>query len=128
MFIITGILDITKMATTTNTSSDNNNDNGDSNDNNSNDDDNKINIMDQVKDRYGFFLTDDYHKSLSMSSDVNEQRRLKEAERTIKWTRMLKKGFPYLHQYRKAKLKRRIRKGITTIITKNYYCYYHYYY
>jgi len=100
----------------TNTTTSDNNDNGDSNANDNDGNDDKINIVDQVKDRYGFFLTDDYHKSLSMSSDVNEQRRRKEAERALKWIRMLKKGFPYLHQYRKAKLKRRIRKGTTIII------------
>ena len=100
----------------TNTTTSDNNDNADSNANDNDGNDDKINIVDQVKDRYGFFLTDDYHKSLSMSSDVNEQRRRKEAERALKWIRMLKKGFPYLHQYRKAKLKRRIRKGTNIII------------
>lgn len=68
------------------------------------------------KDRYGFYVNDDFHKSLSITPQEMEARRIKEAERAEKWMRMIKKGFPFLYKYRKAKLKRRVRKGIPDTI------------
>ena len=81
MFIInsitSNIIDITtNMTSNSNVDTNNTNDNDDSNDNNDN-----SNILDEDKDRYGFFLNDDHHKSLSMSPDINNSRKLKEAER-----------------------------------------------
>jgi len=64
------------------------------------------------KDRWGFYVNDDFHKSLSITPEEMEARRVKEAERAKKWMRMIEKGFPFLYKYRKAKLKRRVRKGI----------------
>ena len=83
MFIIdsitSNIINITtNMTTNTNIDSNNTNDNDD---NEKSNDSSNNNLLDQDKDRYGFFLNDDHHKSLSMSPDINNSRKLKEAER-----------------------------------------------
>ena len=63
------------------------------------------------QDRFGFVLVDDFHQALAIQKEVEEERMQKEAERTIKWLKMLK-YWKRTVSYRQAKLKRRVRKGI----------------
>ena len=70
---------------------------------------------DVLHDKYGFFLTDTFHKTLGKSPEEVEQRNVKERERTSKWLRMLKK-WDFVCKFRQTKLKRRIRKGIPNTI------------
>jgi hypothetical protein len=64
-----------------------------------------------LKDRYGFFVTDKYHKYLEISVDLKEQRREKESERTRKWMKMIKK-WDFYFKTRFEKIKNRTRKGV----------------
>ena len=68
-----------------------------------------------LHDKYGFYLTDSFQKMLGKSPEEVGQRNAKEQERTTKWLRMLK-NWDFVCKYRKAKLKRRIRKGIPNIV------------
>lgn len=65
----------------------------------------------KLVDRYGFYVSDDFHTSLLVSSEEIVQRREKEAERTTKWIKMIK-NWDNVVITRKEKLKRRVRKGI----------------
>lgn len=62
-------------------------------------------------DRYGFYVSDDFHTSLLVSKEESALRKEKEAERTTKWIKMVKNWNGVIIN-RKEKLKRRIRKGI----------------
>ena len=68
-----------------------------------------------LHDKYGFFLTDTFHKMLGKSPEEVDQRNAKERERTSKWVRMIKR-WDFVCKYRSSKLKRRIRKGIPNTI------------
>ena len=65
----------------------------------------------KLVDRYGFYVSDDFHTSLLVSSEEVIQRKGKEAERTTKWIKMVK-GWDKVIVNRQEKLKRRVRKGI----------------
>jgi hypothetical protein len=65
----------------------------------------------KLVDRYGFYVSDDFHTSLLVSEEEIVQRREKEAERTTKWIKMIK-NWDNVVITRKEKLKRRVRKGI----------------
>lgn len=88
--------------------------------NNSNDDDEEekeeqrriIQDSTLLKDRYGFYINDEFHKSLDISPLEIKARLAKEKEREIKWERMNKKGLEYLLKNRHEKFKNRVRKGI----------------
>jgi hypothetical protein len=69
-----------------------------------------IQESDLKTDRYGFLESDGFHSSLNISKKVDEERKKKEAERTKKWLKMLRKSknFEEVH----SKLKERARKGI----------------
>ena len=62
-------------------------------------------------DRYGFYVSNDFHTSLLVSKEESALRKVKEAERTTKWIKMVKNWNGVIIN-RKEKLKRRIRKGI----------------
>ena len=64
-----------------------------------------------LHDKYGFYLSDTFHRSLSKSPEEVALRGAKEAQRAEKWIRM-KAKWPFILRYRRAKLQRRIRKGI----------------
>lgn len=68
-----------------------------------------------LHDKYGFYLTDTFHKALGKSPEEVAQRNTKETERADKWLRMLKK-WDWVCRYRSTKLERRIRKGIPNIV------------
>jgi hypothetical protein len=63
-----------------------------------------------LKDRYGFFVTDKYHKYLEVPVDLREKRKEKESERTRKWMKMIKK-WDFYFKTRFEKIKNRTRKG-----------------
>ena len=65
----------------------------------------------KLVDRYGFYVSDDFHTSLLVSNQEVIQRKEKEAERTTKWIKMVK-GWDKVIINRQEKLKRRVRKGI----------------
>ncbi len=70
-----------------------------------------------LKDRYGFFLTDEFHQEREISKEERQKRIEKEIERTRKWVRMLKQWSRYFYTDKDigsstAKLKSRVRKGI----------------
>lgn len=65
----------------------------------------------KVVDRYGFYVSDDFHTSLLVSKEESALRKVKEAERTTKWIKMVKNWNGVIIN-RKEKLKRRVRKGI----------------
>lgn len=66
-----------------------------------------------VRDRYGFFVTDEFHKYVSIPPAVIHARKSKEGERALKWIRMIKKWKLYETVPRRfPKLRRRCRKGI----------------
>lgn len=65
----------------------------------------------KLVDRYGFYVSDDFHTSLLVSEEETIQRREKEAERTTKWIKMIK-NWDNVVITRKEKLKRRVRKGV----------------
>jgi hypothetical protein len=65
-----------------------------------------------LKDRYGFYINDEFHKSLDISPKEIKARLAKEKEREIKWGRMNTKGMDFLLKSRNNKFKSRIRKGI----------------
>ena len=65
----------------------------------------------KLVDRYGFYVSDDFHTSLLVSAQEVIQRKGKEAERTTKWIKMVK-GWDKVIINRQEKLKRRVRKGI----------------
>lgn len=71
-----------------------------------------------LKDRYGFYVTDEYHRiNSSIPSYLQEKRRRKEQSRVAKWLKMKSKW--QLHYAVSSgstkvsvKLRRRVRKGI----------------
>ena len=65
----------------------------------------------KLVDRYGFYVSDDFHTSLNVSDEEVNSRKKKEAERTTKWIRMIK-NWDGVIVNRKEKLKRRTRKGV----------------
>lgn len=72
-----------------------------------------------LKDRYGFFVTDEYHRiNSSIPSALQEKRRRKEQSRTAKWLKMkFKWGIHFITGSQQSikvsvKLRRRVRKGI----------------
>lgn len=65
----------------------------------------------KLVDRYGFYVSDDFHTSLLVSAEEVISRKEKEAERTTKWIKMIKNWEGVLVN-RKEKLKRRTRKGV----------------
>lgn len=65
----------------------------------------------KLVDRYGFYVSDDFHTSLLVSAEEVISRKEKEAERTTKWIKMIKNWDGVLIN-RKEKLKRRTRKGV----------------
>ena len=66
-----------------------------------------------TKDRWGFLITDEFHKYLKLTPEQMEERKEKEAERAYKWVKMKKNWPKYGHNGPKyAKMKRRARKGI----------------
>mmetsp|Transcript_26542 Transcript_26542/g.28945 ORF Transcript_26542/g.28945 Transcript_26542/m.28945 type:complete len:387 (+) Transcript_26542:70-1230(+) len=62
-----------------------------------------------LKDRFGFFVTDKFHKFADVSEEVRAQRKQKETSRTKKWLKMIGKWKKYSGS---AKLKARTRKGV----------------
>ncbi|KAJ1390824.1 hypothetical protein B484DRAFT_408903 [Ochromonadaceae sp. CCMP2298] len=68
-------------------------------------------------DRYGFLCSDAFHQAHQLPPAVLHARRQKEAERTLKWVKMIKKWETYGPGGAKNfKLKRRVRKGIPDAI------------
>ena len=65
----------------------------------------------KLVDRYGFYVSDDFHAPLFVSAQELQLRKEKEAERTTKWIKMIKNWDGVLST-RQEKLKRRVRKGI----------------
>lgn len=65
----------------------------------------------KLVDRYGFYVSDDFHTSLLVSSEDAASRKIKEAERTTKWIKMVKNWNGVILN-RQEKLKRRVRKGV----------------
>lgn len=65
----------------------------------------------KLVDRYGFYVSDDFHTSLLVSAQEIALRKEKEAERTTKWIKMVKNWDGVIIN-RQEKLKRRVRKGI----------------
>jgi Mg-chelatase subunit ChlI len=86
----------------------------DSNPENNSDD--EINESTVLKDRYGFFVTDKYHKFLEVPVEVCKQRKEKESERARKWIKMIKQWEKYSGPSRFQKLKSRTRKGIPDVV------------
>ncbi|RYY85074.1 hypothetical protein EON63_08000 [archaeon] len=70
------------------------------------------NTMLTPKDRYGFFITADSPRHIEVSKAQTAQRKAKEAERALKWVRMIKKWSKYMSAAKFEKLKSRCRKGI----------------
>lgn len=65
------------------------------------------------KDRWGFLISDEFHKYLQLTPEQIEVRKIKEAERALKWVKMKKNWLKYNSDGPKyAKMKRRARKGI----------------
>jgi hypothetical protein len=77
-----------------------------------------------LKDRFGFFLTDEFHQEVSLSPEEKEKRRAKEISRTKKWIKMLKNWSKFFHEEKEVhdpkasvnKLKVRVRKGIPDMV------------
>eukprot|EP01039_Chlorochromonas_danica_P011630 gene11630-13041_t len=65
-----------------------------------------------VKDRYGFFVTEDFRKFINLSPEILQARKSKEKERTTKWIKMVKNWEKYTNPHKLPKLKGRCRKGI----------------
>ncbi len=67
-----------------------------------------------LKDRFGFYLTDEFHQFLDLPVEVIQGRKDKETQREKKWMKMMKNWEYYaktIHR-RNSILKQRIRKGI----------------
>ena len=65
----------------------------------------------KIKDKYGFWRSNDFHKSLPITDDEVRHRRQKDTERVKKWEYMLK-NWNQFNGFRSNKLKSRVRKGI----------------
>jgi len=65
-----------------------------------------------LKDRYGFYVSDQFHQQLQITPDVVKFRRNKETERTKKWLDMIQHWSKFYKHDKKSKLNRRVRKGI----------------
>ncbi len=74
------------------------------------------------KDRFGFWIMDNFHQALSVSDKKIKERKEKESERTKKWLKMTKdwksKGVTQTRQ-----VKRRIRKGVPDALRSFVWCY-----
>ena len=78
-----------------------------------------------LKDRFGFFLSDEFHKYMELPTEVLQARKDKEGRRALKWVHMLKK-WEQFYQPGKGnhKMKSRVRKGIPDVVRG--YSWYHY--
>ena len=65
----------------------------------------------KFKDRFGFWRSNDFHKSFSIHEDEDRRRKQKDTERIKKWEAMIK-DWDRTNYYRASKLKSRVRKGI----------------
>ena len=65
----------------------------------------------QTKDKFGFWNSDDFHKSLSVSNAEVQKRQATDNERIKKWDEMTK-NWSKTTNFRASKLKSRVRKGI----------------
>lgn len=63
-------------------------------------------------DRYGFFLSDEFHQFLKVPLETATKRKAKELERTKKWLKMVKYWGSEHILVKTRKMKQRIRKGI----------------
>jgi hypothetical protein len=86
--------------------------------------DDEVNEAKTLKDRFGFFVTDKFHKHKDISSEVKNQRKAKESERSRKWIKMIKNWDKYSGPSRIEKLKTRTRKGIPDVARG--YAWYHF--
>jgi hypothetical protein len=70
-------------------------------------------LSDMRKDRWGFLVSDEFHRNVVIPEEVQKQRIAKEIERTAKWVKMIKNWAKYGRGGRKFdKLSRRVRKGV----------------
>lgn len=67
-----------------------------------------------MKDRYGFFLSDEFHQASDLPPAIVKSRKDKETQRELKWKKMAKNWKSLFSYARKINvtLKARIRKGI----------------
>lgn len=78
-------------------------------------DDDEEKIISGAKDRFGFLVSDEHHRSLHQTDETQRQRREKEVERTKKWLKMLNNWDRYIN-IKDDKLRNRIRKGIPDVV------------
>lgn len=89
-----------------------------------NDEDEEYDMDRTSKDRYGFFVSDKYHRCSNISMDLSTSRKGVELRRSQKWIRMMHKWQKYSDGTKAGKMKSRVRKGIPDDIRG--YAWYHF--
>jgi hypothetical protein len=89
-----------------------------------NDEDEEYDMDRTSKDRYGFFVSDKYHRCSNISMDLSTSRKVVELRRSQKWIRMMHKWQKYSEGSKSGKMKSRVRKGIPDDIRG--YAWYHF--
>ena len=64
------------------------------------------------KDRYGFFVSDKFHRCSNISMETSKSRKMVEFRRSKKWVKMMTKWQKYTDGPKCTKMKSRVRKGI----------------
>lgn len=77
-----------------------------------------------LKDRFGFFLSDDFHSDVELPAKIVNARKQKECQRAAKWVKMLKKWEIFYQEGKGQKMKSRVRKGVPDVVRG--YAWYHF--